>query len=353
MSYAEVSDSTVDSLQTSIPKRICLLRLSAIGDAIHALALVNGLRRLYPEAHLSWILDPIPYQAVRHQSNVDRFIVFDARRGFEGWRELARELRHEKFDLLLVPQMSFRSSLVSTLVRAEVKLGFDWARSRELHWLFMNRHLPRGRVAHAQDQFLEFLPALGLEGYVPEWNLELTDEELAESERWFAAIDRPVLALVLASSRPEKDWTPEGYAEVADVADRELGLQPMLVGGPSRREREIADAILARTRSRPIVALDRPVRTTLWKLRGSRVVVSPDTGPLHAAVAMNRPVVGLYGYSDPRRTGPYKRFQDLLVDHHGADPGKAINRTTHRGRMDGITADEVLEKIRLALQRYP
>lgn len=344
---------TVESVQTSIPKRICLLRLSAIGDAIHALALVNGLRRRYPDAHLSWILDPVPYQAVRHQSTVDRFIVFDLGSGLEGWRRLARELRREEFDLLLVPQVSFRSSLVSTLVRAEVKLGFDWSRSRELHWLFMNRHLPRGRVAHAQDQFLEFLPALGLEGYVPEWNLEFTDEELEESERWFAAIDRPVLAMVLASSRPEKDWTPEGYAQVADAADRDLGLQPMLVGGPSRRERKMADAILARTRSRPIVALDRPVRTTFWKLRGSRVVVSPDTGPLHAAVAMNRPVIGLYGYSDPRRTGPYKLFQDLLVDHHRADPETPISRSTRPGRMDGITAVEVLEKIRLALQRYP
>ncbi|MGK2858272.1 MAG: glycosyltransferase family 9 protein, partial [Thermoanaerobaculia bacterium] len=117
-------------------------------------------------------------------------------------------------------------------------------------------------------------------------------------------------------------------------------------------EREIADAILARTRSRPIVALDGPIRTTFWKLRGSRVVVSPDTGPLHAAVAMNRPVIGLYGYSDPRRTGPYKRFQDLLVDHYRADPETPIGRSTHRGRMDGITAVEVLDKIRLALQRY-
>ena len=340
-------------MRTSSPRRICLLRLSAIGDAIHALALVNGLRRLYPAAHLSWILEPLPYQAVRHQSTVDRFIVFDAGRGLEGWRQLARQLRQEEFDLLLVPQVSFRSSLVSRLVRAEVKLGFDWSRSRELHWLFMNRHLPRGRVAHAQDQLLEFLPALGHAGYVPEWNLEFTSEELEESERWFAAIDRPVLALVLASSRPEKDWSPEGYAQVADAADRELGLQPMLVGGPSRREREIADAILARTRSRPIVALDGPIRMTLWKLRGSRVVVAPDTGPLHAAVAMNRPVVGLYGYADPRRTGPYKRFHDLLVDHYRADPETPISRSTHRDRMDGITAAEVVAKIRLALQRYP
>jgi heptosyltransferase I len=85
------------------------------------------------------------------------------------------------------------------------------------------------------------------------------------------------------------------------------------------------------------------------------LVVSPDTGPLHAAVAMKIPTIGLYGFSDPRRCGPYRSFQDLLINRF-ADPGEEgapIRRVTRPGRMEKITAADVLEKIELALQRYP
>lgn len=335
-------------------ERICLLRLGAFGDTVHALAMVNGLRKLYPDAQLSWILEPIPYEIAREQPEVDDFIVFRHVKGSPGWGQLRAELeRRGRFDLLLVPQVSLRSSFVSALVDAEIKLGFDWNRSREGHWWFVNRHLPPGRMQHAQDFFLEFVRYLGLETPSPEWNLRLTAGELKRQRDFFAAIGAPVLALVVASSAPEKDWSPANYAAVADQALDRFGLVPMLVGGPSAREKEIAEQVASAMSSEPVIALDRPVRDTLWKLHGSRVVVAPDTGPLHAGVAMNRPTIGLYGYSNPRRCGPYSRFHDLLIDAW-TDPGEesVISRETRVGRMSRITPDDVLEKIELALERY-
>lgn len=335
-------------------ERICLLRLGAFGDTVHALALVNGLRRLYPDAHLTWILEPVPYEIAREQPEIDEFLIFRPGKGLEGWKELRRKLKElPPFDLLLVPQVSLRSSFVAALVDAEVKLGFDWNRSREGHWWFVNRHLPSGTIRHAQDLFLEFLAYLGLDSYDPRWEIRFTEEELEKERGFFDAIGTPVLALVVASSAPEKDWSPENYAAVADRAREHLGLVPMLVGGPSAREKEIAEAVAAKMSAPPVIALDRPVRDMLWKLHGSRVVVAPDTGPLHAAVAMNRPTVGLYGYSNPRRCGPYSRFHDLLIDAY-TDPGeeRLISRRTKEDRMSRITPQMVIDKIELALERY-
>ena len=91
------------------------------------------------------------------------------------------------------------------------------------------------------------------------------------------------------------------------------------------------------------------------QIAGSRLIVSPDTGPLHMAVALNVPTVGLYGYSDPSRCGPYRKYHDLLIDKFNdpGDEGTPVTRKTKPGRMECISAGEVIEKINLGLNKYP
>jgi heptosyltransferase I len=129
----------------------------------------------------------------------------------------------------------------------------------------------------------------------------------------------------------------------------------MIIGGPSAIEHAAASEICRLCRSKPIIALEKPIRHTLLQISGSRLVVSPDTGPLHMAVALNIPTVGLYGYSNPRRCGPYRKYQELLIDKYN-DPGEEnapITRKTRPGRMQMITPDEVIGKIELGLKNYP
>ncbi len=331
-----------------------MIRLSALGDTVHALALANGLKHGYPAAHLTWILQELPYQIVKYQPSVDRFIVFNRRNGWTAWRQLHAELKNQRFDLLIVPQVSIKAGLIAAMVSADIKLGFDFRRSREFHWLVTNRKLPHRPAQHVQDQFLEFLEYLGIHDYVPRWDFVFTPEEIDWRNDFFRRSSRAVAACVIASSDPRKDWNAAGYAQVMDHMDQKMDLQPMMVGGPSRREAEIADQIMKQCRCRPIVALEKPIRHTLLQLSGSRLVVSPDTGPLHAAVAMNIPSIGLYGFSNPRRCGPYRRFPDLLIDAY-TDPGEEqapIRRKTKTNRMDLITPDHVIEKMELAVERY-
>lgn len=335
-------------------ERILIIRLSALGDVVHTLAFVNRLRTARPHAHITWILQPLAFELVRHQQNIDRFIVFSRSGGLKALGELFRQLNRERFDLVFMLQVSIKASLVSLCVRGDRKLGYDFRRSREGQWLFANSRIARRPAAHVLDQFFEFLDHLHLAPAPLDWAIRITEEERAWQDRFFRAISRPVAAFVVASSKPDKDWPAERYAEVMDAVDKRLNLQPMLVGGPSRREHAISEEIVGRCRCRPVIALERPVRHTLLQLAGARVVVAPDTGPMHMAVALNVPTVALYGYSDPRRCGPYQRFADLVIDKYtmNRDTRQPITRKTRPGRMAMITPAEVLAKIELALARY-
>jgi len=336
-------------------KRICLIRTSALGDTVHALGLVNGLRKGYPDARLTWVLQTLPYQMVKHQDNVDRFITFDRNGDLQAWLNLFKRLREESYDLVILPQVSAKVSLITLFIKAGNKLGFDFKRSKELHWLVTNRRIPAAPMRHVQDQFFEFLDYLDIYDYPVEWNFTFTAEEKKWQQSFFERLKRPVIGFVIASSSAEKDWDLRKYARVIDYADRQLNLQPMLIGGPSQLEKNNAEEICRLCEKAPVVALEKPIRTTMMQIAGSRIIVSPDTGPLHMAVSLNVPTIGLYGYSDPRRCGPYRKYQDLLIDKYN-DPGEEnmpITRKTKPGRMNRISAEEVIEKIKLGLNRYP
>ncbi|RJP89129.1 MAG: lipopolysaccharide heptosyltransferase family protein [Desulfobacteraceae bacterium] len=336
-------------------QKICMIRTGALGDIVHALALVNGLRKGYPDAQITWVLQNLPYDMVKHQKNIDRFITFDRNADLKSWFELFGRLRKESFDLLIIPHVSAKASLLALFIRSGNKLGFDFKRSRELHWLVTNRRIPAAPVSHMQDQYFEFLDYLEIKDYPKESIFTFTDEERAWQRAFFDRFHRPVIGFVLASSNPEKDWAVANYAQVADYVDKVLNMQPLLIGGPSQMEKELAEDICRLCQKKPTLALEKPIRNTMLQIGGCRMIISPDTGPLHMAVAMNVPTIGLYGFTDPRRCGPYRKYHDLLIDMYN-DPGQEdapITRITRPGRMARITPEAVIEKIEHGLKAYP
>jgi heptosyltransferase I len=330
--------------------------LSAIGDAVHVLPVANALKRRWPESRITWVIQPVPHQLVAGHPAIDEFIVFERRRGVSGLAGFAavrRALRGRRFDLLLGLQVYFKAGVITALIDAPVKLGFDRARARDLQWLFTNRRIPRHPPQHVQDQYFEFLEHLGVDPEPVTWSLSLTAAEREEQSDFFARLGRPACALVVGSSKPEKDWTVEGWARVAEEASRHHGLAPVLVGGPSEVERTLAARVAQAADVDVLDALGDGVRRLAWLLEGSTLVVSPDTGPLHIARAFGKPVVGLYGYTNPKRTGPYRAFQDLLVDGYAEHEGEDYPvSAAYRDGMSRVTVERVLEKIDLAVRRY-
>ena len=338
------------------PATICIVMLSALGDAVHVLPVVNALKRTWPQARITWIIQPVPHKLVADHPAVDEFVIFHRRKGVKAvasYRELMDRLEGRRFDLVINLQVYMKAGLITALVNADAKLGFDRRRARDLNWLFTTHRIPPRPQAHVQDQYFEFIEYLGVSPEPVEWRLEVTASEKAAQAQFFA--DRPrAVGVVVGTSKVQKNWLPDRYARLLEALVQQHGLQPVLIGGPAPIERAIADEIEQRCAVPLTNALGDDVRRMVWLLDGCRLVISPDTGPLHIARALDRPVVGLYGYTNPKRYGPYRKYQDLIVDGYARRAGEpyelsAMNRTDG---MQRITVDMVLEKVELALSRY-
>ncbi|HEX5581797.1 MAG TPA: glycosyltransferase family 9 protein [Gemmatimonadaceae bacterium] len=333
--------------------KIGVVMLAAVGDAVHALPVLNAIRRHHPSSEVTWILQPGLAPFVEGHPAVDRVIPFHRREGWRGFLDVRRRLAHERFDTVLVLQPYFKAGLVASFAPADVRLGFDRRRARDLSWIFTNAKLPPHPVQHMQDQYLEFLDALAVPRGPLEWDLGPWPAERAWQREFTARFDRPIASIVVGTSKAAKDWMPERWAALVDVLYADYGLQPVLVGGRSERELAAERVIMERARHAPVSALGSGLRPLVSIIDASALVVSPDTGPLHISVALGRPVVSLMGYTNPKRTGPYRRFHDLLIDAYG-EPGEdyPISMENRPGRMERISVADVVERVEVWRQVY-
>ena len=348
-----LSGAVVTRPPPPVPQRICIVMLTALGDAVHVLPVVTALKRYSRDTSITWVVQPAAAALVRGHPSVDSVVVFDRARGRRGFIESRRALAPRKFDAVLLLQPYLKAAVLATFANAPLRIGIDRSRAADLSWLATPTRLPPRPIGHMQDQFLEFVEFFGIPAEPLVWDLGPWPDERVWQQEFLAAIDRPVASIVVATSRPEKDWPPERWAEVSDALVETHGLQPVLVGGRSARELAAERVIVERARHRPLSALGSGVRPLVSILDGSALVLSPDTGPLHMSVALGRPTISLIGYADPRRTGPYRRYHDLMIDAFH-DPGEIGPVTNERrsDRMRRITVRDVLERVEIWKARY-
>jgi heptosyltransferase I len=326
--------------------RVCVVMMSAVGDAVHVLPVLEALKRHSPATHVTWVLQPGPAALVHGHRSVDEILLFDRSKGWRAFADIRRQLAARAFDLVLNLQVYFKAGVVTAFSRASVKLGFDRARARDFNWLFTTHRIPPHAAQHVQDQYFEFLTALNVPHEPVSWALGPWPDEREMQRELFEKFERPVAAIVVATSKPQKDWLPERWAEVADALWYDFGLQPVLVGGQSRRELAAEHTIMSRAKRTPFSALGSGLRNLVGIIDGSALVLTPDTGPLHIAVALDRPVVSLMGYTNPKRTGPYRKFHDLLIDAYGeSGEDYPISMENRPDRMPRITVRDVLDRV--------
>lgn len=338
-------------------RKVLIVMLSAIGDAVHVLPLLHAFKAHRADLEITWVIQPVPRELVVGQP-VERFVEFRRAKGVRLASALwncGRDLRASHFDLAIGLQVYLKAGLLLGTSGARVRLGFDRRRARDGQWLFSTHRIPERPSAHVQDQYFEFLNYLGVPHGPPVWDLTLSDTEMEARSGYFRRFNRPVCGMVVGTSRREKNWYPAHYARVIEALDVDFGMDTLLLGGPSVVEQEMARQIIENTATPVTSALGPGVRRLLWLLSGCDLVISPDTGPLHMARALDVPVVGLYGFTNPQRTGPYRKYTDLVVDGFALSAGENYSMDTPN-RPEGmkrVKVADVLAKVDLARRRYP
>ena len=200
------------------------------------------------------------------------FLMVDKRHFASEWARLRPQLAARRFDLLLHLHASFRANLLSTLVRAPIKLGFDRARARDLQWLFTNRRIQARRREHVLDSFWGFAEALGVFERRLEWKFPLPAEAVAYARR-IIPDSQPTLLISPCSSHAMRNWRPEFYAQVADHAARRWNMRVVLCGGPTRIEREMGDRVINASASGPIDQIGRDTLPQMLALLSEATVL--------------------------------------------------------------------------------
>lgn len=300
---------------------IAIVKLSALGDVIHALPVARALRRHLPEATLTWIVEAREQAILRDHPDIDRVIPVDTRRwrrllrtpagAREVWEKLGRlrtRVRHARFDVAVDLQGLAKSGFLTLYSRAPLRIGFARSHCRELNWLFTNHHVtPPARAVHVVDQYLSLLSPLGVPATPAEFHVPVrpkADRCMADflGEHGVKSTDR-IVALNPGAGRPEKRWPVAHFRALAERLGTEGEARVLLLWGPDEihMARQIGDELS----TRPLLAPPTDLDELAALLRRCSLMVANDTGPLHLAAALGTPALGLFGPTRAARNGPY------------------------------------------------
>lgn len=344
---------------------ILVIKMSALGDVIQALPVIPALKKRFPGSRIHWLVEEAAEPVVRCHPGVDRVLVSrrwawprELRRpksrpvALSQIRSLVAELR-KPYDLAIDLQGLLKSGIWMGLARARRKVGFRWGRER-LNRLFLNETV--GWInpeLHAVERYLQVAAWLGCSKVgEPDFGLSAPQEAKARLRSLLASKgfdpDLPWAVLVPSARWPSKRWSQAGFARVGDRLAWGLGLQVALVG--VERDRFLLEGIKGKMSHRALnLAGDTDIPSLMAMLEMAKVVVSTDSGPMHMAVALGRPVVALFGPTAPWRTGPYGTRNRVVRVELSCSP--CFRRTcAARSCMESIEPEDVFQQARLLVE---
>lgn len=322
-------------------KSIAILRLSAIGDVCHAMAVVHAVQKEYPDASITWITGPLEAQIVKLLPNV-KVCIFDKKQGWKGMWALKRSFVGDKFDVLLHLQWSIRASFVSRMIPAKRRIGFHPSISREKQHWFVNDYGEQPARAHVLDSFLSVSARIGVSSIELPLPLNLPESRVCGD----------YVVLNPSASKAERNWTEEGYRELIDWLVSN-GQRVILTGGGSAAEKQLASMLTTSGVENLVGQTSLPEMMSI--LASAKLVISPDTGPAHMATIVGTKVVGLYAHSNPKRTGPYCDLDKVVSVYEQMaekEYGKSVSelpwatRVHSADAMKAITCEQVIAQVR-------
>lgn len=341
------------------PRRIALLKPSALGDIVHSLPVLSALKELYPASSIDWIVNASFEPLIAGHPDLRATVPFQRgtfRKGL--WPSLryaaqfAGRLRKNRYDLVVDLQGLLRTGIMAAATGAPVRVGFANAREGSRHFYTHRVEVPDAESIHAVDRYWRIVEALGGGHLAKRFHVPIQPSELEVLEREFVEYPRPWIAIAPGSKWLTKRWPPAHFATLANRARAEFGGTCFLVGAAE-------DAALAVEfrRFAEGASVDLTGRTSLPKLAAllSRcdAMLANDTGPLHLAAALGTPCIAPYTCTKVAKHGPYG------IGHTGVETTVACAgsylRTCPNGMicMGELTPEKLWPPLRDALATRP
>jgi lipopolysaccharide heptosyltransferase I len=359
-------------------RKILLIKLSAVGDVVHTIAVLNKLRRRYPTARLDWLVTPAIAELLRHHPAITNIIEFEREAWSTPWRltpfasyvRLAAKLRATAYDLVVDMHGQFRTAALTLATSAPARIGFDrprssvwdasprkfpeqarkhaWQGAREGSWLAYTHHIPVPTLdLHAVDRYLKVGQILGLDGEPADFSFPIPRSAVSRVEALLAehgAEHGDIVIMAPGTVWETKHWGSDKFAEVArHFLSKDSAV--VLIG--SQRERVVCEEVVALAPG----VIDLAGMTALSELAAliqrSTISITNDSGPMHLAVALDRPVISIFGPTDPVWIGPYRRGDAVLRADLECSPcylRKLKHCHHHHACMRSVSAPAVIER---------
>jgi len=368
-----------DDLRSRDFRKILLIKLSAVGDVVHTFPVLNKLRRRYPAARLDWLVTPGITELLQHNPAISNVIAFSRDEWSAPWRStpyvnaarLIAQLRAVEYDLVIDLQGQFRSAVFAFTSGAPVRIGFDkpradiwqtlarkipeearkhaWQGAREGSWLAYTDYIALPTLdIHPVERYLGVAPMLGLDDGLADFSFPIPQEAHARIEAladYYEIAKAKLLVMAPGTNWETKEWRRDAFAEVARHF-LQKGCVVTLIG--SDRERAVCDEV---ARLAP-GAVNLAGETTLSELAAlisrATLCVTNDSGPMHLAVALGRPVVSVFGPTDQVWAGPYHRDGAVLRADLPCSPCylRELRRCPHNHDcMKNVSAGAVIERV--------
>jgi heptosyltransferase I len=367
--------------------RILLIKLSAVGDVVHIFPFLNRLRRRYPAARIDWVLKPAIAELVRHHPAIDKVVLYpewaSSLRRQSGWpalavgRSLVAELRVARYELVIDLHGQLRTAILALATGAPRRIGFDrpraevwrasernvpslarkhaWQGAREGSWLAYTHRLSIPTLdMHAVDRYLRFGSMLGLAEDAVDFSFTIPASSIARADSLlresFSGMEDARLAVIAPGTIWEtKHWSIEGFAQVARHLIRS-NLIVVLIG--SNGERTLCQQVASAAPGTVNLAGLTTLSELAALIRRAAICITNDSGPMHLAVAVNRPVVSIFGPTDSLWIGPYRQPNSVLSAAVACAPCylRRLSRCPYQHAcMRGVSAQAVIERIETTL----
>ncbi|MBN1365579.1 MAG: lipopolysaccharide heptosyltransferase II [Syntrophaceae bacterium] len=334
---------------------ILIVKLSAIGDVIHTLPSLAELRRLYPDAHITWVVEEDAADLVNNHPFLDAVLVSRRKSWIRDFRNgrikqplreiisFIRTLRQRRYDLVIDFHGLFKSSVIVFFSGGKRKLGYDSL--QELSGLFLNEKIAENMNKHAVERYLDFPRYLGAKTENAQFVLppDKKDEEEAKNLiHKYNLEEKKFIAISPIALWETKLWDNKKFACLADLINNEMRMKVIFTGSEKKPIESITSLMTTE-------GINLGGMTTLLNLaciyKKARLVITTDSGPMHLAAAVGTPVIALFGPTDPARTGPYGSGHEIIRTKIDCSPCFLKSCPTKKC-MEDISCEQVFTKVK-------